>query len=48
MVRTVAREPSYRDSSTELAEQVLKTAEGLADRARGSADARVLAEADRR
>ena len=46
MVRTVSREPSYRDSSTELAELVLQTAQGLADRARGSADASTLAEAE--
>jgi len=46
MVRTVSREPSYRDSSTELAELVLQTALGLADRARSSADARALAEAE--
>jgi outer membrane protein assembly factor BamB len=46
MVRTVSREPSYRDSSTELAELVLKTAEALADRARVQADPRALAEAE--
>lgn len=46
MVETVGREPAFRDASTELAELVLKTAEGLADRTRGSADARTLAQAE--
>ena len=46
MVRSVSREPSYRDSSTELAELVLKTAEGLSDRARSLASAEALAEAE--
>jgi outer membrane protein assembly factor BamB len=47
MVDAVSAEPAYRDAATELADLVLKTAEGLADRARGSADARTLAEAQR-
>jgi outer membrane protein assembly factor BamB len=46
MVRTLSREPAYRDSSTELADLILKTAEGLAERARGSADSKTLAEAE--
>jgi outer membrane protein assembly factor BamB len=46
MVRLVSREPAYRDSSTELAELVLQTALGLADRARNSADAATLADAE--
>jgi outer membrane protein assembly factor BamB len=46
MAHTVAREPSYRDSSTELAELVLNTAEALADRAKTSADPRALADAE--
>jgi outer membrane protein assembly factor BamB len=46
MVETVGREPAYRDSSTELAELVVKTGEALADRARTTGDAKVLAEAE--
>jgi outer membrane protein assembly factor BamB len=46
MVETVSGEPGYRDSKTELAEQVLKTAEALAERARGLADPRALALAE--
>jgi outer membrane protein assembly factor BamB len=46
MVRTVGREPAYRDASSELADLILQTAGGLAERARGTADARTLAEAE--
>lgn len=46
MFESVAREPAYRDSSTELAELILKTGEALADRARLTADPRVLTEAE--
>jgi hypothetical protein len=46
MVRNVSREPSFRDSSTELADLILKTAEGLAERTRSSADPKTLAEAE--
>jgi hypothetical protein len=46
MVEQVGGEEAYRDASTELAELVLKAAEGLADRARASADPDVLAEAE--
>jgi outer membrane protein assembly factor BamB len=46
MVKTVSGEPAYRDSKTELAELVLRTAEALADRARGLADPRALALAE--
>ena len=46
MVRTMSGEPAYRDTSIDLAELVLKTGEGLAERARATADAKVLAEAE--
>ena len=46
MVDEVGALPEYRDTSTELAEQLVKTVEGLADRARGSADPSVLGEAE--
>lgn len=45
MVHQVGREPAYSDEATDLAEVVLKTAEGLADKARLEADSKVLAEA---
>jgi hypothetical protein len=46
MVEGVGETPEYRDSSTELAELILKTAEGLADRAKAVADPKALAEAE--
>jgi len=46
MVESVGSVPEYRDSSTELEEVVLRTGEALADRARLSADPKVLAEAE--
>lgn len=46
MLDQVSDEPAYRDSSTELAELVLKTGESLADRARLTADAKTLSEAE--
>lgn len=46
MLASVGAEPEYRDSSTELEELVLRTGENLADRARTSADAQTLAEAE--
>ena len=46
MVDEVGALPEYRDASTELAEQLVKAVEGLADRARGSADPEVLREAE--
>src|SRR5205085_1808642 len=46
MVRKVGREPDFRDSSADLAELILKTGEGLADRARATADAQTLALAE--
>src|SRR5437899_3602926 len=46
MVESVSSLPEYRDSSTELAEQVIRTGEALADRARISADAKALADAE--
>ena len=38
--------PEYRDASADLAELVLKSAEGMADRARSTADADALAQAE--
>lgn len=46
MADTVGEEPAYRDSSAELAGLVLKAGEGLAERARATADPKVLAEAE--
>jgi outer membrane protein assembly factor BamB len=46
MVEAVGGTPEYRDSSTELAELILKTAEALADRAKATADPKALAEAE--
>ncbi len=46
MVQEVGGLPEYRDSALELDEDVLKTAEGLAERARELTDAKLLAEAD--
>ena len=46
MVQDVGGLPEYRDSALELAEDVLKTAEGLADRARELTEAKFLTEAD--
>lgn len=46
MLDSVSEEPTYRDAAPELAEQVIKTGENLADRARASADPRVLVEAE--
>ncbi|MEO6810181.1 MAG: PQQ-binding-like beta-propeller repeat protein, partial [Isosphaeraceae bacterium] len=45
MVREVGRVPEYRDARMDLAELVLKTAEGLADRAKASADPKTLDQA---
>src|SRR5262249_48950862 len=46
MVRTVGKEREYGDASADLAELVLKTAEGLADRARASGDPKALEQAE--
>lgn len=46
MVQDVSREPAYRDSSTDLAELVVRTGESLADRARTMADRKSLSEAE--
>lgn len=46
MVKDVGNEDAYKDSSTELAEVVLKIAEGLADRTKANADPKSLAEAE--
>jgi outer membrane protein assembly factor BamB len=46
MVENVGELPEYRDSSSELAEQVIRTGEALADRARIAADERALADAE--
>ncbi|HEV3164513.1 MAG TPA: PQQ-binding-like beta-propeller repeat protein, partial [Isosphaeraceae bacterium] len=46
MVTQVGREPAYGDESTDLADLVLKTAEGLADKARTESDAEALKDAD--
>jgi outer membrane protein assembly factor BamB len=46
MVAEVGGFPEYRDASTELAEQLVKAVEGLADRARGAADAETLRAAE--
>ena len=46
MVAEVGGFPEYRDASTELAEQLVKAVEGLADRARGSADPETLKAAE--
>jgi len=42
----VGKEPAYRDSSPELADLVIKTGEALADRAKVTADAKTLGEAE--
>jgi outer membrane protein assembly factor BamB len=46
MADGVGKEPAFRDASTELAEQIIKTGENLADRAKLTADPKVLAEAE--
>ena len=46
MLETVGGEDAYKDSSDELQELVIKTGEGLADRARASADPKTLTEAE--
>lgn len=46
MVAEVGALPEYRDASTELAEQLVKAVEGLADRARASADPETLGAAE--
>ena len=46
MVDEVGGLPEYRDASTELAEQLVKAVEGLADRARASADRATLKAAE--
>ncbi|MBX6313440.1 MAG: PQQ-binding-like beta-propeller repeat protein, partial [Isosphaeraceae bacterium] len=46
MVKEVGKEPAYRDASTELAELVLKAAEGLADRAKATGDEKDLQEVE--
>ncbi len=46
MVDGVGSLPEYRDASTELADQLVKAVEGLADRARGAADPEVLKQAE--
>lgn len=46
MLEKVAQEPAYRDSSSDLADEVIRTGEALADRAKATADARTLGEAE--
>jgi hypothetical protein len=46
MVKDVGNEAEYQDVSADLADAVLKIAEGLADRAKASADPKALAEAE--
>ncbi len=46
MFAALGREPAFRDASTELSDQIMKTAEALADRARTSADAEALGQAE--
>lgn len=46
MLDSVAKEETYRDSSSELAELVLRTGEAIADRARTTADRTSLKEAE--
>ncbi len=46
MVAEVGKLDEFRDASTELAEQLIKTVEGLAERARGSADPELLRTAE--
>ena len=46
MVETAGREEAFRDSSPELDEIVLKTGESLADRAKSTADPKVLTQVD--
>jgi len=46
MVDQVSDEPAYRDSSSDLDDQVIKAGEALADRAKVSGDAKLLAEAE--
>ena len=46
MVEKVGKEPEYRDVRPELAELVIRIGEGLADRARRSADEKSLQEAE--
>ncbi len=46
MVAEVGALPEYRDASTELAEQLVKAVEGLADRARAAADPETLKQAE--
>ncbi|WP_165219306.1 outer membrane protein assembly factor BamB family protein [Aquisphaera insulae] len=46
MLAGVGAEPAFRDSRPELADQVIRIGEGLADRARRSADEKSLREAE--
>ncbi|MHC5542279.1 FHA domain-containing protein, partial [Singulisphaera rosea] len=46
MLEKVSQEPAYRDSSSDLADEVIKTGEALADRSKSTADARTLGEAE--
>jgi outer membrane protein assembly factor BamB len=46
MVEQVGELPEFRDEQTDLAEQLIRIGEGLADRARHTADAKALAEAE--
>ena len=46
MYGQVGAEPEFRDQRMELAEQVIRIGEGLADRARHAADAKALHEAE--
>jgi len=46
MIDEVGQRPEYRDSSVDLAEDVRKAAEGLADRAREGPDPKALADAE--
>ena len=46
MLANVSKQAEYRDASADLAELVLKSAEGMADRAKSTADADTLKQAD--
>jgi outer membrane protein assembly factor BamB len=46
MARKLAKEPAYADYRAELGELILKTAEGLAERAKAGADAKSLEQAE--
>jgi outer membrane protein assembly factor BamB len=46
MIEEVGQEPAFEDASADLAESLLKIAEGLAERASKSADSQILADAE--